>query len=422
MTRRTVKKLRFQEFSSVEEFLRDWDSSISGAILIEDKLPLHLHWTNKNAPSTVICFSAASSKVKEVPFWTGRGLTSGLDSNVLLVSDPSMILDRTMSLGWYAGSLEQPNLIETLTTVFRAVTADTRPIFFGASAGGWAALKYAARIDGAVAVAVNPQVDISRYMYFPYYLRKAWKTELGSEQLSFEGDVSRDFAEHNGATVVYVQNKGDSHHLNEHFGLFKSVVGDREELIELLPDLGPGHVAPAKESLVEILEKTIVATSASELKTGLQSIAIKSSGVDKEIQVSSSPIRSDGAMEQRYPVLFQKSFALSSSTSACAVELKSSVRLPEKAFVFEVHLDGIEMNHQVAKKLGISWSTGLQSAFFYLQPADPEVWNKHQDLLIPESATGLRIVVRRWKWDKPRNGVGITLRLSSKTESSEFSV
>lgn len=122
MTRRAVKNLNFQEFSSVDEFCRSWDSGLSGAIAIEDRLPIHLHWTNKQAENTVICFSAASSKVREVPFWTGHGLTSSLDANVLLVSDPSMILDRTLSLGWYAGSLEQPDLIETLTEVFRVVS------------------------------------------------------------------------------------------------------------------------------------------------------------------------------------------------------------------------------------------------------------------------------------------------------------
>ena len=67
MARRAVKNLSFQEFSSVEEFRRHWDSSSSGAIAIEDKLPIHLHWTNKQAESTVICFSAGSSKVREVP-------------------------------------------------------------------------------------------------------------------------------------------------------------------------------------------------------------------------------------------------------------------------------------------------------------------------------------------------------------------
>ena len=87
-------------------------------------------------------------------------------------------------------------------------------------------------------MAVNPQVDIARYMYFPYYLRKAWHAEEGSERLPFEGNVARDYAEDNDSMVVYVQNEGDSHHLNEHFATFRTMCGNPDKLIELLPDLG----------------------------------------------------------------------------------------------------------------------------------------------------------------------------------------
>lgn len=422
MARRAVKNLSFQEFSSVEEFRRHWDSSSSGAIAIEDKLPIHLHWTNKQAESTVICFSAASSKVREVPFWTGRGLTSSLDANVLLVSDPSMILDRTLSLGWYAGSLDQPDLIEALTEVFRVVSQGTRPIFFGASAGGWAALKYAARLAEAVAVAVNPQVDIARYMYFPYYLRKAWNTEEGSECLPFEGNVARDYAEGNDASVVYVQNEGDSHHLNEHFSVFKSTCGTPNKLIELLPDLGPGHVAPAKESLVEILETTIAARTDSELRTKLASLAIKSSGVNKEIKVSRSSTVSAETVDERYPILFEQTYQLSSLTRVCSVEISASVGLPAKAIALEVHFAGADIDKKLAKKMGISWSDGLRSAFFYSQPLTENRWSQHQDFFIPESAKEVHIVVRKWRLDGAEEEPRVKLRLCSKTEASELSI
>lgn len=420
MTRRAVKNLNFQEFSSVDEFCRSWDSGFSGALAIEDRLPIHLHWTNKQAADTVVCFSAASSKVRDVPFWTGRGLTAGVDANVLLVSDPSMILDRTLSLGWYAGSLVQPNLIKTLTEIFLVITAGTRPIFFGASAGGWAALKYAARIDGSVAVAVNPQVDIARYMYFPYYLRKVWNTVPGNEYLPFEGNVARDYASGNDATVVYVQNKGDSHHLDEHFGAFESACTNPEKLIELLPDLGPGHVAPAKESLAEILETIVAARSVCELRTELNSVAIKSSGDNKEIKVKASSPGSAETMDKRYPVLLEETYQLSSSTGECKVELSSSVELPEKALAIEVHFDGTEMNKKLAKKLKLSWSDGLQSAFFYSRLVTEHLWNQHPPFLIPKGATGIRIVIRKWNWDGSEPQPRMMLRLSSKTDATEF--
>lgn len=397
MPRRAVKNLSFKEFSSVEEFRRHWDSKSSSAISIEDKLPIHLHWTNRQAENTVICFSAASSKVREVPFWTGRGVTSALDANVLLVSDPSMILDRTLSLGWYAGSLEQPDLIETLTEVFRVVSQGTRPIFFGASAGGWAALKYAARLDGAVAVAVNPQVDIARYKYFPYYLRKAWKTEDGSECLPFEGNVARDYAEGNDTSVVYVQNEGDSHHFIEHFTTFKSTCGNPDKLIELLPDLGPGHVAPTKESLIQILETTIASRSASELRTNLSCIEIKSSGVNNEVKVSGSSFRSSEALNRRYPVLLEKKYNLSPSIRVCTVGIKSPVHLLAKAYAIEVHFDGVEIEKAIARKLGLSWSAGLHCAFFYSQEAPGRAWTTYDSFRIPEAATGVHIVVRQWR-------------------------
>lgn len=421
MTRREVKNLGFQEFVSVEQFCRHWDSSFNGAIAIEDKLPIHLHWTNKNAANTVICFSAASMKVREVPFWTGRGLTPSVDANFLLVSDPTMILDRTLNLGWYAGSREQPDLIETLTEIFRAVTSGTRPIFFGASGGGWAALKYAARLDGAAAVVVNPQVDIARYKYFSPYLRKAWNTEKGSEQLPFEGNVARDYSQGNDATVVYVQNSRDFHHRDEHFELFKSECGTPEKLIDLLPDLGPGHIAPARESLVDILKEVVSTRSISELRTNLSSLPIKSSGINKEIQVKASSTFSAEVVDKRYPVLFDETYQISSSTGACSVELTSTANLPAKAFVLEVHLDGAVMDKKLAKQMSLSWSDGLRSAFFYSQPVAENLWSQHQDFLIPKSATGVRVVVRKWSRDGTVEAPTVKLRLCSKTDASKLS-
>lgn len=67
-------------------------------------------------------------------------------------------------------------------------------------------------------------------------------------------------------------------------------------------------------------------------------------------------------------MLFDQAYQISSTTRTCFVELTSTANLPAKAFVLEVHLEGVAMDKKLAKQMRISWSDGLHSAFFYSQP------------------------------------------------------
>lgn len=104
------------------------------------------------------------------------------------------------------------------------------------------------------------------------------------------------------------------------------------------------------------------------------------------------------------------------------MDLGSSVELPAKTFAVEIHFDEAEMDKHLAKKLGLSWSDGLQSAFVYSQPVTETRWSQHQDFQIPESATGVRIVLRKWSWNGEVEEPCVKLRLCSKTVATEFSL
>lgn len=414
MTTRPIKKMDFHHFASVKDFREAWRPDLEGPIRIDDKLPILLDWRNNQSVSTIICFSAASQKIRELPFWTGRSLVEDLNANVLLVSDPSLSMDRTLNLGWYAGSKKQPDLIPTLAEIFKTIVRNTTPIFFGASAGGWAALTYAAEFRNAIAVPINPQIDISRYIYFPYYTRKAWASEPESTELPFEGNVANRYTSDSASTVVYIQNKGDAHHYEDHFQPFQQRFGNPKHLIALTPNLGQGHIAPDKKSLQTVLKLVTTSTDVDALSTSLNKVQLRSSGVDKEAKAEDLRAR-EKSLDQRYPVLSTQSIPLLPSTETLTIEVDAPHQLEPKTLLFEVVFSGVELSRSSAKALGLSWSPAFHAPFQYSPAVSANEWTGGTEISIPAGAKTVTVTTREWNRSAQHDLAKVSTRLSFHT-------
>lgn len=404
--RRPVQEIDFQHFPSIECFRSTWRRVDSGSVRIDAPLPILIHWQNREASKTLICFSAASSKVREVPFWTGKALGSSVDANLILVSDPTLILDSTLSLGWYAGSAVQPALIEQLTRVLETMIGKTQPILFGASAGGWAALTYAARLKNATAIPVNPQVDIERYMYFPKYLEKAW---LGSP-LPFETNVANSYGPDADPSVVYIQNRGDTHHFQEHYPLFEAAYGGSPNFIGLTPDLGKGHVAPDRASLRAIIKQVIECRDHDDLRDRIARVDLKSSGVDKELkQVSRfSPERID----KNYPTIAEQTVKLGADSESFSIDIWPNRDLESKALLYQIEFDESPLDKTTATKNGMSWSPTIAGAFIYSPTAKKLKWNCSVEAAVPKNAKTMTVTVRQWHKAQTAEEIHVNARVS----------
>ena len=252
-------------FNSVEEFLNSPvpDSTPNEAEAISIRYGaafMDLLVEDRAAKTTIVMFHAAvNPNDTTLPVFLGRHIVEGVDANIVHVSDPS--LDRGASIGWFTGDESRPfqqDLTRCLRHIFTSFHPNTseselgrRAIFFGASAGGFAALFYSHRFPGSLAVVANPQTHIGRYHepQVKAYRKKCWDNRKLSET-SITFDLVSEYDKGFKNYVAYLQNKDDELHYTHHFLPWSQAVADHPRQWKLLlGDWGEGH-APAPPTLL----------------------------------------------------------------------------------------------------------------------------------------------------------------------------
>lgn len=257
MRRQIREDFECREFSDVDEFLRKFRfTDASCGIKVKATFPLLFRWINRGKDVTVVAFSAAiTSRVAHyVPVFSGWNLVKELDANVLLVSDPTLMMDDRITLGWYAGNRDQPLLVGAYDRIFERLSLRSRVLFFGASGGGFASLRHARMLEDSLAVVSNPQTDITKFSYYPTYLDLAWGIEF-EENLSMPivTNLNSLYSEQSFARVIYVQNSADIDHVKNHYDPFRRATAGSESVMFLTPSLGNGHVGPDVRSFQDLL-------------------------------------------------------------------------------------------------------------------------------------------------------------------------
>ncbi|WP_154402058.1 hypothetical protein [Ornithinimicrobium cavernae] len=244
-------------FASIGAFLAA-RASVSGTVEIDHHgVPLHFLYDWRDAPTTLVSFAGSvPAKVKHVPAWSGDRMSQGLGVNRVLISDPTIALSTALQLAWYGGNSQQPNLQRDLTDLISAISEDTRTILFGPSGGGFAALYQAAMLPDTFALVSNPQTSVFRYTKAAVekYMTIGWSTALNTERVPFTADVVDLYARPNSASVVYMQNTSDRHHMRRHLPRFREALHPENRVEFLLPDFGPGHIGSDRQTFIRLLE------------------------------------------------------------------------------------------------------------------------------------------------------------------------
>lgn len=252
-------------FDSVEDFLAspvpNSGSNDAAAVSIRYGAAfLDLLVENRGADTTIILFHAAIDPQKTtLPVFVGRHLVEGIEANVVYVSDPS--LDHGASIGWFAGDESRPfqdDLTSCLTHIFTSFHPDVpredlgkKAIFFGASAGGFAALYFSRRFPRSLAVVSNPQTHIGRYLepQVKAFRKKCWSSrKLSETTMTF--DLVTGYGKGFENFVAYLQNEDDELHYTQHYLPWSQAVAEHPQQWRLLlGDWGEGH-APAPQPLL----------------------------------------------------------------------------------------------------------------------------------------------------------------------------
>ncbi|MBD2845923.1 prolyl oligopeptidase family serine peptidase [Paenibacillus sp. IB182496] len=198
---------------------------------------------------------------------------SHFPGHCIYISDPSLNLCKNVGLAWYIGT-KQISFTEKITMLVRKVAQITRVneediVFYGSSGGGFASLFISKNFPAALTVAINPQIDLTRY-----YQNKVndFLNEL------FDGfnidDIKKYYynrfsiLEHSkeliSQRIIYAQNKLDKHHYNNHFKPFckkmdlKLESGKENNIFKILFEHPEGHKrAETPEVFKEIMNYVI---------------------------------------------------------------------------------------------------------------------------------------------------------------------
>lgn len=223
---------------------------------------LDILFLNRDASTTVVCFHAALSPsgTSAYPLFSALRMTAELDANILCVSDP--ILERGLSLGWYAGAASQP-LQRDLPNVIRhflsRYDSDHHLVFFGSSGGGFASLFYSHGFPGSSVLAMNAQTNIAEYTpsVVTSYLNEAWSVnDIEDAPITYNlTEVYRDGFPNK---VYFVQNLFDAHHRDRHIARWMRGIPDHSPNMNLLMDnWGSGHVPPPAGLIQDCLEAVV---------------------------------------------------------------------------------------------------------------------------------------------------------------------
>lgn len=234
-------------YSNLEEFLNSEVLAGINAIPYGHEL-LELRIVDNKASTTVVLFHAAINPGSTtLPVFIGAQLTTDLEANLIFVSEPA--LDMGVPIGWFAGDHTrtlQPDLTRAFRHIHEGLSESRNLIFFGASAGGFAALYYSHQFPGSLAVVSNPQTNIEKYQpeHVNIYRERCWhRAELRATGITF--DLVPLYADSFPNFVVYLQNRDDTLHMESHFTSWRKAAAHApDHWRAMIGEWGPGH-APA---------------------------------------------------------------------------------------------------------------------------------------------------------------------------------
>lgn len=231
-------------------------------------LPVDFYYRgHPDADTLIVMLHGAVEKELRWPWFNGMGVLKDLPTNKLFIADPTIGLDEGLRLAWYAGSAAQPELQSVIGRAVEAIhrlSGSANLAFFGSSGGGFAALQFSRHFPESLAIAVNPQTSISRYFRSSVqdYERRAW--DLGPvDSLPIEHDLTSAYNAGHSNTIAYIQNERDKFHIREHQSPFLHSLPDNSRVWRFESRWGDnpsvGHVAPPREVIRTILERTVTA-------------------------------------------------------------------------------------------------------------------------------------------------------------------
>ncbi|WP_146112550.1 alpha/beta hydrolase [Arthrobacter sp. MYb213] len=211
---------------------------------------------------TLVAFHAAlGTKTEHYPIFSGHNFAKELGVNLLSFADPACGGAESMLTFWHQSTKRVDSSAFIVDIVKNIVNSSSgrNLIFFGSSAGGFAALRYSALFAGSVCVVMNPRIELESKPYrFDSYSRRAFPGWL-PEQVAkrFPTSMSNYYSIPRKNKVFYLQNSNDELYFNFHFMPFKVATKSRDNIQFKIENWGKGHVVPPKNEYMDLLKQLV---------------------------------------------------------------------------------------------------------------------------------------------------------------------
>lgn len=243
-----IADLGINEYDNFEEFMSAPIADGLNTIRFGSRM-FDFFYEDRGAPVTFITFTAAVGvKQANYPIFSSRPVAGRLNANYLAFADPASGGDDGLTTFWHLGTHEVPSA-EVVPEVVRKVLRERSGehlLFFGSSAGGFAALNYSAQFHGSAALVMNPRVNIlNAPKHAPRYVPVAFPgVPLQDAVLSLPYNQAAIYDVSQGNFVVYLQNMQDEVYKRNHYAHFVKATNGREDILFVTDDWGQGHVVP----------------------------------------------------------------------------------------------------------------------------------------------------------------------------------
>ena len=236
-------------------------------------------YEDRQSDVTLVTFHAALPRRRATyPLFSGRKLIQDLDANFLAFADPACGSAESLSTFWHLGTkrVNAQKFIPAIVNHAKESRSGKHTLFFGSSAGGFAALNYSAQTPDSGVLVVNPRIDLlAKPEKLPQYAEVVYPGwDLSRVKRLIPTSMADLYSKPRQNTVAYLQNTQDDDYFNDHYAPFKEATVGRENVYFKTEAWGLGHVVPPRDAFLLPLKSMV--QSAPAWKYALEDGSFKS--------------------------------------------------------------------------------------------------------------------------------------------------
>lgn len=262
-----IAQLSVEPITDLQQ-LKKIKSNISRFDFLTEEFKYQCLWQlNKKSKYLFVLFHGANDRSKKHPPYFERwSWQNDFNGSILNISDPTLLLDDKLRLGWYIGNKnEYP--VETIVSIVNEFAnihgiENSNIIFYGSSGAGYTSLACSRYIPNSNAVAINAQTNVLNYYqgHVSDMLKASFNStdqnevwEKYKERLDMVDYYSNNKYSNN---IFLVQNEKDEFHYKNHFLPFIEKTNLSKQKI-LLYSNESGHGPEPRNMVEEILKKLL---------------------------------------------------------------------------------------------------------------------------------------------------------------------